>query len=270
MLMRVDTFTALSFGVIGIIFGLIFGSAINAIVWRLHVGRSWAKGRSECPDCGHVLHSKDLIPVVSWALLGGKCRYCRKPIKDHPIVELLTAGVFGLSAYVLAPVTPLDSLRLVLWLVLAVMLIVLAVYDAKWMLLPDKIMYPLIVVGLLFTGIMAFASGNMHGLFSAVVAAGVAGGGFFAIVFLTKGRAMGGGDIKLAAAMGLILGAEGTAVAMLVAFNVAAVVGLVMIISRLKARSDQIPFGPYLVGGTIIAFLYGRDIVAWYLKINGI
>src|ERR1700729_3137868 len=99
------------------LFGLMFGSAINALVWRLKVGRSWVHGRSECPDCGHTLAAKDLVPVVSWLMLGGKCRYCRKPIKDHPVVELVTAAAFAVSAYVLMPASTVGWVRLGFWLV---------------------------------------------------------------------------------------------------------------------------------------------------------
>jgi prepilin signal peptidase PulO-like enzyme (type II secretory pathway) len=104
----------------------------------------------------------------------------------------------------------------------------------------------------------------------AAEAAVLAGGGFWLLVAATKGRAMGGGDIKLAFAMGLILGAQATAVGLLVAFNVAAIVGVALIVSKRKGRRDQIPFGPYLVGGTIVAYLYGREIVDWYLRFNGL
>lgn len=260
----------ISYALVGVLFGLVFGSAINAFVWRLKVGKSWAHGRSKCCDCGHTLYAKDLVPVVSWLMLGGKCRYCRKPIKDHPIVELVTAAVFGLSAYVLAPASAVEWVGLGFWLVMAVMLITLAAYDARWLILPDKVMVPLIAVALVYVAVMALLTGSQQVVWGALGAAGVAGGGFLALVAGTKGRAMGGGDIKLAFAMGLMLGVQGTAVALLVAFNVAAVVGLVMIATRKRKRRDQIPFGPYLVGGTIVAFLFGRELVAWYLRLNGL
>jgi len=136
--------------------------------------------------------------------------------------------------------------------------------------LPDKIMVPLIVVALCYTVTVAVLARNPQVALGGFEAAVAAGGGFFLLVAATKGRAMGGGDIKLAFAMGLILGVQGTAVAMLAAFNVAAVVGLVMIAVRKRKRRDQIPFGPYLVGGTIVAFLFGRSVVAWYLRLNGL
>ncbi len=261
---------AISYGLVEVLFGLIFGSAINAMVWRLKVGRSWARGRSVCSECGHTLAAKDLVPVLSWIALGGKCRYCRKPIADHPVVELVTGVVFGVSAYVLAPTSLAGWVGLGFWLVLVVMLLVLAVYDARWMILPDVVMVPTIVVALVYTVVMAVMARSPQVALGAFEAAVAVGGAFYGLVVVTKGRGMGGGDIKLAFAMGLVLGLQGTAIAMFVAFNVAAVVGLVLIAKRKRGRRDHMPFGPYLVGGTMVAFLFGRQIVAWYLKLNGL
>jgi prepilin signal peptidase PulO-like enzyme (type II secretory pathway) len=252
------------------LFGLLFGSAINAMVWRLHVGRSWVRGRSECPECGHTLSSMDLVPVLSWIALGGKCRYCRAPIKDHPIVEVLTGVVFALSAYVLIGVGVASWVQFGFWLILAVMLIILAVYDQRWLLLPDKVMLPLIVVAFAYCVSLAVAAHSPRILAEYLLTAMLTGGAFYSLVFFSKGRAMGGGDIKLAFAMGLILGPERTLLALLVAFNVAAIVGVALIAMRRRSRRDQIPFGPFLVAGTVIAFLFGQQIIEWYLRLNGL
>lgn len=274
--------------------GLLIGSAINALVWRLYVGRSWVRGRSECPDCGHKLAAKDLVPVVSWLWLRGRCRYCGKRIHwQYPVVEALTAGLFGLSAWALVPVSAVTGagmgavtgagmgavagVQLGFWLVLLTMLVVLAVYDLRWLLLPDKVMLPLIVAALVYAVTMAglhawvlHDPGAWRMLLGPLVAAVGAGGAFYALVVGSKGRAMGGGDIKLAFAMGLMLGLQGTAVAMLLAFNVAALVGVLLIATKKRGRRDQIPFGPFLVGGTVVAFLWGRMLLEWYLQINGV
>ncbi len=261
---------AISYAIVAGVFGLMFGSAINALVWRLYVGKSWVRGRSECPDCGHVLGPKDLVPVASWLALGGKCRYCRKPIKDHPVVELVTAAGFALSAYVLAPAGVAGWVQLGLWLVILVLLIILATYDARWMLLPDKVMIPLIAVAIVYAVTMGLLTHSTRVVLGAGEAAVATGAAFYALVALTKGRAMGGGDIKLVFAMGLLLGLRGTAVALLLAFNAAAAVAVVMMAVRRRKLRDQIPFGPFLVGGTVVAFLFGQSLVAWYLRLNGL
>jgi prepilin signal peptidase PulO-like enzyme (type II secretory pathway) len=252
--------------------GLLFGSAINAMVWRLKVERSWVRGRSECPDCGHVLAPKDLIPVFSYVYLGGKCRYCRAPIKDHPSVEIVTAVAFAVTAAALlsGPLTVSDWVNLVFWLVMLVMLLVLAVFDKRWMLLPDKVMLPLILVAFAASLTQAVMERSPGLLIDRLGAAVAAGGVFYSIVFFSKGKAMGGGDIKLAFAMGLILGLQNTAVALLIAFNVAAIAGITMIVVKKRSRKDLIPFGPFLVGATIVAYLFGDRIVDWYLRLNGL
>jgi len=255
--------------VVAAMLGLIFGSAINAMVWRLYVGRSWVKGRSICPECEHVLSAVDLVPVVSWLMLRGRCRYCRAPIKDHPIVEIVTGLAFALSAYALYVNGTFDAVKLVFWMAMLVLLLVLAVYDARWFILPDKIMLPLIVVAFGYAASTAVVTHSAHALVDYLVAAVVAGGAFYAIVFFSRGRAMGGGDIKLAFCMGLILGLQGTLVALFLAFNAAAVIGLALIASGKRGRKDQIPFGPFLVGATVVAFLYSSQIVDWYLRISG-
>jgi prepilin signal peptidase PulO-like enzyme (type II secretory pathway) len=254
--------------------GLVFGSAINAIVWRLYVGRSWTRGRSECPDCGHQLAARDLVPVVSWLWLRGRCRYCGKRIHwQYPVVELVTAVLFGLSAWVLVGSdlgVGSDPVTAGFWLVMLVMLVVLAVYDLRWLLLPDKVMVPLIAVALVYAAVTAGLAHSPRVLLGALVAAVAAGGAFYTLVWATKGRAMGGGDIKLVFAMGLMLGVKALVVALLLEFNVAAIVGLVMIAMKLRGRRDQIPFGPFLVGATVVGFLFGRQIFDWYLQVNGL
>jgi prepilin signal peptidase PulO-like enzyme (type II secretory pathway) len=259
-----------SFALVAGLFGLVCGSSINALVWRLYVGRSWVEGRSECPDCGHVLAPKDLVPVASWLMLGGKCRYCGAPIKDHPIVEVVTGLAFAVSGYVLASAGSLNAVQAAFWAVMLVMLIVLAVYDKRWLILPDKVVLPLIVVAFAYDIVVSGMAHSPRLLAGYLLAAVLAGGAFYAIVFFSKGRAMGGGDIKLVFAMGLILGPAGTAVALLIAFNVAAIVGIAMIAAKRRSRRDQIPFGPFLVGATVVAFLFGQQMVDWYLKINGL
>lgn len=250
--------------------GLLVGSAINAMVWRLHVGRSWVKGRSMCPDCKHELSARDLVPVASWLALRGKCRYCRTKIHwQYPVVEAVTAGLFALSFYVMRPDTLPEWGMLAWWLVLLVLLVLLAVYDARWMLLPDKVMLP--AIGWAALPLVAhLVLGEWRAVTGPLVAAVTVGGLFYALVAVSRGRAMGGGDIKLVFLMGLILGVKAMGAALLLAFNVAAVVGLVLIGLKIKKRRDHIPFGPFLVGATIVAFLYGREIVAWYLRLNGL
>src|SRR5690606_10697569 len=140
-------------------------------VWRLKTQESSKKstkelsvisGRSMCPLCKHMLSAKDLVPVISWLSLRGKCRYCQKPISwQYPLIELVTATAFGLS-FAYWPRELVGTLELTLfglWLASVVCFIALAVYDAKWMLLPDKIMRPLVALSLLGVVLAAFIDG---------------------------------------------------------------------------------------------------------------
>lgn len=250
--------------------GLTIGSFVNAVVWRIHEHKSIASGRSMCPHCHHTLAWYDLIPVFSWIMLSARCRYCGKPIAaQYPIVELLTAALFALSAYAFHPATILGYLDFGFWLYYLTTLIILTVYDLHWYLLPDVVLLPAIVAAGLQL-VLHVATGGTHIDIGPLVGAVVAGGAFYAIAAVSDGKWMGGGDIKLAFFMGLILGPKNTGVAMILAFNSAAIIGLLLIALKIKKRQDYIPFGPFLAGSTILASLYGQQIINWYLRLTGL
>jgi leader peptidase (prepilin peptidase)/N-methyltransferase len=224
-----------------------------------------------CPECMHALSAKDLIPVVSWIFLRGKCRYCNTRIHwQYPVVEAVTSIAFGLSAFVLAPANLVGVILFMLWLLLLSMLIILAVYDARWMLLPDKIMWPAIGVAAMIVLIQALVAHSFLALRGPSLAAIIFGGAFLALVVLSRGRAMGGGDIKLVFLMGLVLGLKSALLALIIAFDVAAIVGITLILLKKRGRRDMIPFGPFLVLATVMAYLYGAQIIQWYLHLNGL
>lgn len=224
-----------------------------------------------CPDCRHELAARDLVPVFSWLVLKGKCRYCRKNIHwQYPAVELLTAILFGLSAAALAPVLFIQYATFLIWLILLTMMIILAVYDTRWMILPDRIMKPAIVIAVLQLVALAIFGEPLRVYIGPIIAAIGAGFGFYILATIAGGRMMGGGDVKLAFLMGLILGISKTILALLLAFNVAAIVGVILIALRLHKRNQPMPFGPYLILGTFIAYLYGSEIIHWYLNLNGL
>lgn len=253
------------------VYGLVIGSAINAIVWRIYTERKWSKGRSVCPDCKHVLGPSDLVPVLSWLWLRGRCRYCRQRIHwQYPVVELMTAGLFGLSAATLQPVDTFGYVNLSFWLIITVLMIILAVYDLRWMLLPDRVTVPGIVIALGMALVIAIVGGNWSDFWSKLLAALIGGGIFLILSLVADGKLMGGGDFKLVVIMGLVLGGPGLLLALLIAFNSAAIVGIVMIVTKLRRRNEPIPFGPFLVLGTMVSFLYGNHLITWYLRLNGI
>lgn len=235
--------------------GLIIGSFINAAVWRLHSGESITHGRSMCPNCKHQLAAIDLVPVLSWLALKGKCRYCKQPYGAHYLaVELTTAVLFALS------VVLLPSLGLVvcmLWLVILALLLVLALYDAQWYLLPNKVMNPTIVLGAIYFILrLEVASGPLQ-LLVALVAAGM----FYAAWWVSQGKAMGGADAKLVLVMGLILAPDLMLLALALAFISAGFGAAYLLYGKKKGMTDQMPFGPYLILGLIIAQLFGAQLL---------
>ena len=177
-----------------VILGLCFGSFINAFVWRLHEKQDWVKGRSKCTKCNHELSAIDLIPLLSWLLLGGRCRYCHKKISiQYPIVELLTSIIFLLS-YIYWPV-PLAGQAVavyILWLFVVTGLIALSIYDIRWMLLPSRIIYALYPFALFMAVINIFSAANHAGVMIGYVEATIIGGCiFYVLLQVSRGKWIG-------------------------------------------------------------------------------
>jgi len=248
--------SALLYSVI-FIFGLILGSFLNCFIYRLEIGGSALKGRSFCPGCKHVLAWSDLIPVISFFLLERKCRYCKKPISwQYPLVEIATGFLFFLSFYFSVN----RPEEIVYRMVISCFLIVIFVYDLKHYLIPDKVVYPAIILSGFW--LVLFGENIIGYFYSAVLAAGF----FLFLVLISKGKWMGIGDIKLGFLMGLFLGWPGILAALFLAFFSGALVGLSFVFSGRKKISSEIPFGPFLVFGTFISLFLGEDIINWYLS----
>lgn len=256
--------------IFGAVFGLIIGSFINALVWRTHEHKSVAKGRSMCPNCKHELGAGELVPVASYVVQGGKCRHCHKPISaQYPLVEVAAAAVFALAAWRVHPSSGLEWFQLILWLYFSAVLLALAVYDLRWMILPNKFLLPAIVVAAAYQITLAWAGRDVHLLLVAAISALGAGGVFYLLAILGRGKWLGGGDIKLAFLIGLLLPGLGTLVALMFGFDLAAIVAVGLIIARRKTRRDVMAFGPYLVLGTYLSFWWGGSILNWYLNLVG-
>lgn len=268
--------------VILLITGLCLGSFINALVWRLHeldlpVNKraataeelSIVRGRSMCPHCKHTLAVLDLLPVVSWLALRGRCRYCKQPIgRQYPLVELAMAGLFILS-YLAWPhgFTAEGVFLLVVWLAAAVGLMALLVYDLRWMLLPNKIVFPLIGLGIIqiLVQVLFFDSGLRLAV-DALLSVAVAGGLFYVLFQLSDGKWIGGGDVKLGFALGLFIGQPALALLMLFLASLLGVIAaLPAVITKRLGMASRIPFGPFLILATIVVVLWGQGIVDWYM-----
>lgn len=269
------------------LFGLIIGSFLNAVVYRMKNGESVLKGRSHCPNCSHVLLWQDLIPVLSFVFLGGKCRYCKNPISwQYPLVEIATALLF-LQIFNAQPASPaggfpisnLQNFSLPYFWIIASFLIIIFVYDLKYYLIPDSIVYSAVGVAFLYKifevlsfnswdliGNLKFEIENLGSLENAFASAFLTSLFFLAIYLISKGRWMGFGDVKLTFFMGVFLGFPNIVVALFFAFFMGAVVGIVLIAEKKKHLRSEVPFGPFLIAGTYIALFWGQNIMNWYLQ----
>lgn len=244
---------AIIFGTLG---GLIGGSFLNVVAYRLPIGESLAVPGSRCPSCGTPIKPYDNIPVLGWLMLHGRCRSCRTAISArYPLVEALTAALA--VAVVLVKHSPRD---IALGLVLVAVLVAVALIDLDKRIIPNKITLPAAVLAI---GIgLALAPGRVP----EQLIAGAAAGGFLLIFALGYPRGMGMGDVKLAAVMGLFLGAA-VAVAVFVGVLAGAIVGgaIMARVGVEKGRKTAVPFGPFLALGGIVGLLAGSPIVHWYL-----
>ncbi len=247
--------------------GLVLGSFANAFVWRLHEGKDWVKDRSECVHCHHKLSANDLIPVLSWLRLGGKCRYCKKSISwQYPVVELSTAALF-VGSYLIWPesFSSAGMVSFMFWLVFIVGFVVLAVYDLRWMELPDKVVYVLTGLAVVQALVLSAIERDSQDLLGALGGFAVVGGLFYVLFQISSGKWIGGGDVKLGFALGILAG--GIPAGLLLLFT-ASFGGLLLslpllAIGRVK-RTSHIPFGPFLLAAAVIVQLFGTSIIHWY------
>ena len=234
--------------------GAVVGSFLNVVIHRLPRGESLVHPRSRCPGCGKQIASYDNVPIVSWLALRGRCRHCGEPISPrYPVVELLTALTF--AAVVL--VRGFDD-DLILELPFVAALIALAGIDLDHKLLPNKIVYPLAAYGVIAT-LLVDRDDLVENLVS-----GAGAFAFLLVAVLAYPRGMGMGDVKLAGAMGLYLGAS-VIPALLVAFLSGSVAGIVILAREgAVARKKAIPFGVFLALGGIVGVLAGPELIDLY------
>lgn len=283
-----------------ILFGASLGSFAAATVWRLRarqllydkehkepydkaeysrlkklLGKGALKDRSRCLECGYELRWYDLIPIVSWVALRGKCRSCKHPIGWFELFMELGVAAFFVVSYLLWPggfETTLDGVHFALWLIAGVIMAILFAYDLKWLLLPNGLNFTLAVVGAAIVAVAAAQSSDaLSTILSAVGSVGVLAGLYGLLYFASGGRWVGFGDVKLGVGLGLLLIDWRLA---LVAVFLANLIGCLIVIplmatKKLK-RNTQIPFGPLLIAGAIAAWFIGYPLLDAYLGILSI
>lgn len=242
------------------LWGLCIGSFLNVCIHRLPLKQSIVTPRSRCPHCGYELTWRDNIPLVSYGLLGGRCRSCRAPISlRYPFVEALTAAIFLWHAMVFG-VTPMLAVRLVF----ACALIVLFAIDLEHQILPDRITLPGIVVG--FACSLLWPPGPLLSLGGIVAGGGILWAIAEAWFRLRKVDAMGFGDVKMLAMIGAFLGLRLVLVTFVLATMIGGLVGVTLIATRRANMATAVPFGTMLAVAALVASLYGDPLLAWYLS----
>ena len=239
-------------------FGLIIGSFLNVVAYRLPARVSLATPGSRCPACEVPIRPYDNIPVLSWLLLRGRCRSCAAPIAArYPLVEALTAVLFA----AVVAVHPDDAAKLVLGLVLVAFLVPIALIDLDHQIIPNRLTLPAAVLAIAL-GTALDPGGEIERLIAGAVA-----GAVLALPSLLHPKGMGMGDAKLVAVLGLYLGAS-VAPAFFVAFLVGTIGGVAIMLRKgmAQGRKTRVPFGPFLALGGLVGVLAGDELVQLYLS----
>jgi leader peptidase (prepilin peptidase)/N-methyltransferase len=243
--------------------GLVIGSFLNVVIWRLPRGESIVRPPSHCPSCGHQVRARDNVPVVSWLLLRGRCRDCQATISArYPLVELGTGVVFVVLALRIGLEPELPA-----FLYLGAIGVALAMIDIDVKRLPNAIVLPSYPVVTVLLGVAAAAEGEWGALLRAVLA-GLALYAFYFLLMMVYPRGMGFGDVKLAGILGAYLGWLGwgeLVVGSFLAFLVGGVFGLALMVIGRAGRKSAIPFGPWMLLGALLGILWGGALADLYL-----
>lgn len=250
------------------IFGAVIGSFLNVCIYRMPRDISIVLPSSRCPSCSTPLRAWDNIPVLSFLILGGRCRYCRAGISfRYPFVELLNGLLYAglLWRYGFGP-------DLIVYCIFASSLIVITFIDLDFQIIPDRITLPGIPIGLLAGSFLLpdpFLRATPLGYKASL--AGAASGFlfFYLIAFLSlrllKKEGMGGGDIKLMAMVGALLGWKAVILTTFAGSLLGSIAGVLMMVFKGKGRGTLIPFGPFLALGAVLSLFFGQEILLWYL-----
>ncbi len=251
------------FLIVSFLLGLITGSFTNVMIYRIPAKKSLWYPPSACGNCGERIKWYDNIPVLSYFILGGKCRKCSSAISiQYPLIEAL-CGLLYVIVYLVFGFN-LDFLFLS---VIAIILVAISIIDLKSMTIPNGLVISLIVTGVLYSASrLIFPALFETGIvwYEPLIGFLAASLPLFLIAVLSKGG-MGGGDIKLMAAAGIFLGWKGVLLALLSGSLVGAIVSIVLMIAGKKGRKDMIPFGPFLCMGILFAALFATGVIDWYI-----
>lgn len=239
--------------------GICIGSFLNAAIFRVHEGESVLRGRSKCRSCEQPLGPRDLVPVLSFLLLRGRCRRCKSVLSwQYPLVELATGLLF--FAFFLKHQE--FSLLLLRDWVFVSFLIIIFVYDFRHMLILDRFTIPAMIVAVFMNLLLENQEAS-----SMILGAVVIGGFFYGQFVISKGTWVGGGDIRMGALMGFMLGFSQGLVALFFAYLIGAIISVILILLKKAQRKTPIPFGTFLTASILILLFVGNAPLRWYLSL---
>lgn len=247
--------------VIVFLLGLALGSFFNVCIYRIPIDKSIVFPPSHCTSCNNKLKARDLIPVLSYALLRGRCHYCRAKVSiRYPLIEILTGGFFLLT-YLLSGFTWAFLINIMI----ISLLIIITFIDLDHMIIPDEI----VITGIIIAFIVQITGIPSIGLLDAIIGLLVGGGSFLTIALLSKlilkKDGIGGGDIKLMAMIGALLGWKLTVLTIFLSAYIAGILGGGMLILKIKKKGEYLPYGPFIAIAAVVSIYWGMDILNWWL-----
>lgn len=246
--------------------GLLVGSFLNVVIWRVPRGESVVSPRSRCPNCAHEIRGRDNVPILSWLLLHARCRDCGTRVSArYPLVELATGVLFGLLAWHFGL-----HVVLIAYLYLAAISIALALIDIDLHKLPDALTLPSYPVAAVLLTAGALAAQEPFDLVRAAIG-GVALFALYAVLWFVYPKGMGLGDVKLAGVLGMYLGYLGwgtLAVGAFLGFALGGVIGVTLMATGRATRKSKIPFGPFMLTGALIAVFVGARLAHAYVSFS--
>jgi leader peptidase (prepilin peptidase)/N-methyltransferase len=247
--------------------GLLVGSFLNVVIWRVPRKESVVTPASHCPGCDAPISPRDNIPVLSWVLLRGRCRHCQVHISArYPLIELACAALFGAIGARFA-----HSWALPAYLVFGAGLLAISVIDLEHYIIPNRIVYPLGFASVPLLALGAGLEGEWWWFARALIGAAGAFSALF-VIHVASPRGMGFGDVRLSFLIGLYLGYLGALdvpVGLFLGFAYGAVIGVLLIATGLRTRKQHVPFGPFLAAGAMTMILVGGPILDWYRALGG-
>lgn len=244
------------------LYGLVIGSFLNVCIYRIPREESIVFPSSHCPNCGTKLKAYDLVPILSYIVQRGKCRYCGEKISpQYPIVELLNSLVYILIYYKFG-----FSLNFLFYGIIFSILIVIGFIDLKEMIIPDILVILIIIFTIIYKVLLFLLYSKSPDLLNSIGGLVLSSLLFVLIILVSKGG-MGGGDVTLIGSLGFILGIKNIFLTIFLSFILGAIISIILLVTKIREKKDPIPFGPFIILGFFITVFWGDELINWYLSL---